>query len=325
MMGKIPKSGKSFKGCVEYCMLKNKAELLYADGVRVGDIKQTIADFNMQRKLNPDLGQAVGHIALNWSPNDILKLTDELMVKIAQEYLYKMKIRDTQVLIVKHTDKEHPHVHIVYNRVGNNGKTISDSMQREHNVKVSKALTLKYGLHISQGKEQVNRQQLKGADKVKYELYDAIKAASQKVRSMDELKQVLQKQGIGMQYKYKSGTREIQGISFNKGEYTFKGSKIDRSLSYGNLSAAIGQRVEQEQARQQSQQSLADQLREVIRENSKTQPPAFTPSPSPHYSGPSFLETLLEQPAFGNQQSMDDALLHRKKRKKKSQSQYIRR
>ena len=38
----------------------------------------------------------------------------------------EMKITDTQYIIVRHQDREHPHVHIVFNRIDNSGKTISD-------------------------------------------------------------------------------------------------------------------------------------------------------------------------------------------------------
>jgi len=261
MIGKIPKPGKSFGGCIQYNVLKKEAAILYADGVRIDKIAHTIDDFNMQRKMNPGLGQAVGHIALSWSPSDSDKLNDEKMVSIAKEYLQKMKIQDTQVLMVRHKDKEHPHVHIVYNRVDNEGKSIPDNFQHLKNVKISKELTLKYGMHIGQGKEKVNRQQLKGIDKLKYELHDTIKSVSQKVSSMAELKQELLKQGIGMQFKYKSGTLEKQGISFSKGKYKFKGSEIDRSLSYGKLSKQIEQ--QQKQVIEQ-RLSLGQQLREVI-------------------------------------------------------------
>ena len=241
MIGKIPKPGKSFGGCIEYNVLKKEAAILHADGVRIDKIAHIIADFNMQRKMNPGLGQAVGHISLSWSPEDKDKLNDEKMVSIAKEYLQRMKIQDTQLLIVKHKDRAHPHIHIVYNRVNNEGKTIPDSFQHLKNIKISKELTLKYGMHIGQGKEKVNRQQLKGIDKLKYELFDTMKAVSQKVTSMAVLKQELLKQGIGMHFKYKSGTLEKQGISFSKGDYKFKGSEIDRSLSYAKLSQAIEQ------------------------------------------------------------------------------------
>ena len=263
MIGKIPKPGKSFGGCIEYNVLKKEAAILYADGVRMDKIAHIIADFNMQRKMNPGLGQAVGHISLSWSPEDKDKLNDEKMVSIAKEYLQRMKIQDTQLLIVKHKDRAHPHIHIVYNRVNNEGKTIPDSFQHLKNIKISKELTLKHGMHIGQGKEKVNGQQLKGIDKLKYELFDTIKAVSQKITSMAELKQELLKQGIGMQFKYKSGTLEKQGISFSKGDYKFKGSEIDRSLSYGRLSKQIEQQVQQKQDEEQ-RPTLTQQLWEVI-------------------------------------------------------------
>jgi hypothetical protein len=283
MIGKVI-TGRSFGGCIRYVIQKQDALILEGAGVRVQETNQTINDFNVQRKYNPNLGQAVGHIALSWSINDQSKLNDEVMVNMAKEYLQKMKIQDTQYLIVKHQDRDHPHIHIVYNRVDNNGKTIADNFQKQRNVKVCKDMTLKHGLYMSPGKEQVNRKQLKGQDKIKYELFDAIKSASKKVKTLNELKQVLTKQGIGMLYKYKSGTNEIQGISFSKGEYKFKGSEIDRSLSYAKLSQAIEQQAKPEK-------NLADQLREAMKnaeqgKNNPQKPEQTTylkPPPETHY------------------------------------------
>lgn len=313
MMGKIPKPGKSFGGCIQYNVQKKNAQILYADGVRIDQLSHTIADFNMQRKLNPDLGNAGGHIALSWSPNDADKLNNNLMINIANEYLYKMKIQDTQVLMVRHKDRDHPHLHIVYNRVNNQGITISDKFQWKLNIKVAKALTLKHGMYLSKGKEQVNRQQLKGMDKVKYELYDTIKAVSLKVNNMEELQRQLQKQGIGMLYKYKNGSGEIQGISFSKGDYKFKGSEIDRSLSYGKLSHNIEQRDIQQQEQKLRQQQFAGQLRKVVR--SYHQGESMSKGPTFHRDNNSILSTLLE-PQFPVQVSTDDDTYRRKKRKK---------
>ncbi|WP_374759732.1 hypothetical protein [Dyadobacter chenwenxiniae] len=92
---------------------------------------------------------------------------------------------------------------------------------------------------MGKGKQQVSRQQLKGADKVRYELHDAIKLASANAGSWNELTATLERQGIQTTFKYKSGTSEIQGVSFVKGNLQFKGSKIDRSLSFGKLDALL--------------------------------------------------------------------------------------
>jgi hypothetical protein len=281
MMGKIPKPGKSFGGCVQYNVLKKDAVILDAIGVRIDQVANITYDFNLGRKMNPALGQAVGHIALNWSPNDMPKLSDELMLAVAHEYLVKMKIQDTQLLIVKHHDKAHPHLHIVYNRVDNRGKTISDKYQHVKNAKVCKELTLKHGFFIAKGKEQVNRQQLKGADKVKYELFDAIRSEIRWVNSMDELKLRLSSKGIEMLYKYKSGTTEVQGISFAKDGYQFKGSEIDRSMSYGNLVKAIEQQVQQRQEEAIQHKSMINKLRQALQEFESKQPTAPVSSQKP--------------------------------------------
>lgn len=242
MIGKVM-IGKSFAGCVKYNVEKQEAEILDAVGLRTESSQTIIQDLNMQRKLNPDLGQAVGHIALSWSIHDKEKLNKDLMVQRAREYLDKMKIKNTQYLIVQHKDKEHPHIHIVYNRIDNEGKTISDQFQKQRNIQACKELTLKYGYYMAANKSRVNRQQLKGADQIKYQLYDDITKAVRLSKSWPELEQTLNPQGIGIQYKYKSGSDEIQGVSFSKNNTLFKGSQIDRSLSFENINKVISENI----------------------------------------------------------------------------------
>ena len=174
MVGK-PIKGKSFGGCVRYVVDKKEGRILYAEGVRAQNTQSIIRDFNFQRKLNPSLGKAVGHTVLSWSEHDQAKLSNKLMVSIARKYMKEMGIADTQYLIVKHTDRQHPHIHLIFNRVDNNGKTITDKNDFTRNTKVCRKLTEAYGLHIAEGKANVNRQQLKGNDKLKYEIHDCPK------------------------------------------------------------------------------------------------------------------------------------------------------
>ena len=194
-----------------------------------------IQDFNLQRRMRPELGKAVGHLVLSWSKEDRLKLTDTIMAERAQEYLDKVGIKDTQYVIVRHSDREHAHLHLIYNRVDNKGKTISDQNNYAKNVKACKEITLKYGYHIGVGKDKVNRQALIGKEKNRYELYDAIRYIMKTAAGLDELKERLEAADIKTEFKYKSNTTEVQGISFDKGSIRMKGSAIDRSLSFGNI------------------------------------------------------------------------------------------
>jgi len=232
-------SGKSFGGCIRYLLMRGKAFIIDSEELRITSVNAIISDFNIQRKMNPNLGKAVGHLVLSWSKEDAGLLDDSLMAKVAGEYLDGMGIRNTQVLVVRHTDREHPHLHIVYNRVDNNGKTISDSNNFKRNVKVCKELTSKYGFHFGQGKQRVNRENLRGKEKVRYFLFDAISKVSGKARTWAELEAGLKILGIDIVFKYKSGTEEIQGASFAYGEVKLKGSEIDRSCSYMRLNSVL--------------------------------------------------------------------------------------
>ena len=146
-MGKVM-TGKSFGGCVRYNLQKPDAILLDSQGLRVDDMQTIIDDFNLQRKTNAGLGKAVGHIALSWSVEDKKRLSSDNMAEVARLYMVQMGIADTQYLVVQHNDRPHPHLHIVYNRVDDFGKTISDQFQKQRNAKVCKDITLTYGYHF---------------------------------------------------------------------------------------------------------------------------------------------------------------------------------
>jgi len=152
MMGK-PITGRSFGGCIRYVVNKQEAKILSVEGVRMQDANTLTQDFNLQRKMRPELGKAVGHLVLSWSKEDLPKLSDEIMAERAKEYMEKVGIRNTQYVIVRHSDREHPHLHLIYNRVDNNGKTITDKNNFAKNVKACKEITLKYGYHLGDGKK----------------------------------------------------------------------------------------------------------------------------------------------------------------------------
>jgi len=236
MIGKVV-IGKSFGGCVRYVANKKDAEILYGDGIRMDNPSFIIKDFDLQRKMNPELSKAVAHISLSWSEVDSDKLSNENMLAMAMEYLKLMAIKNTQLLVVRHNDNHHPHLHIIYNRVDNDGKTISDQFQFKKNVAACKEITVKHGFFIAKDRDKVNRKALKGGDKIRYQLFDQIKSAQKSSKNWDSFGNKLSNNGIEMVFKYKNGSNEIQGVSFKSGEYTFKGSEIDRSLSYGKLNA----------------------------------------------------------------------------------------
>lgn len=247
MIGKII-AGSSFAGTVCYVM-KEQSRILAIEGITPSDAKDMAEDFRDQTMLNPRLKNTVGHISLSFSPKDASRMTDALMTRIAKEYMQRMDITDTQYLLVRHLDQPHPHCHFVYNRVGNDGQTISDKNIKIRNGKVCKELTAKYGLYFAPDKNEVRREQLREPDKTRYEIHDAIRNALPRSRSWDELEKHLKKRGITMRYKYCSNTERKQGVLFGKNGFEFSGSKIDRLFSFVKLDRHFAHMQQQSQHR----------------------------------------------------------------------------
>lgn len=240
MIGKIVK-GRSFKGCISYVLEDKDAKILASEGVLETDTKSITNSFYIQSLLNPKLSKCVGHIPLSFSPDDKERMTDQFMERLAKEYMKEMGIENTQYLIVRHNNTNHPHLHIVFNRVDNDGKTISDKNDRYRNEKVCKQLKDKYNLTYGMGKEKVNVQKLKGAEQTKYEIYHTIKTALPKARNWQQFEDALKQQGISIENKLKGQTDEVQGVSFKKGEHSFKGSDVDRKFSYSKLDIQLSE------------------------------------------------------------------------------------
>ena len=265
MMAKIVQ-GRGFKGVVNYVLDKDKAQLLYSEGIRTKDKESIIRSFIAQSQMDP-ISKPVAHISLNFSIQNKERLTDAAMAKIAVEYMKKMGYDNTQYIIVRHQDREHPHVHLVINRIDNDGKRISDKNEKFRSTKVCMELTKKYGLYVASGKENVKRHRLKEPDKTKYEIFDAIKATVPKCKNWNALTEALRKQDIKTDFRYNGNTDKIQGIRFEKNGYPFNGSQIDRSCSYSKIDFQLKQnekaqnvQIKQEYNHSQNQSSVLENV-----------------------------------------------------------------
>lgn len=228
--------GSNFNGAINYILDKGKnAEIIDSEGVRLKDNNSIIDSFNTQLELNPNISKPVYHISLDFSAQDLNNLTNEKMKAIAQEYMRKMGISNTQYIAVRHYDKEHPHIHLCINRIDNNGKSITNKNDRYRSEKICKELTISNGLYYATGKEQVKTHRLKEPDKSKYEIYHAIKDLIPQSANWLELQSNLQQRGIGFEFKYKGNSDTIQGIIFSKNGFSFNGSSVDRNYSYSKI------------------------------------------------------------------------------------------
>ena len=97
------------------------------------------------------------------------------MVEIAKKWMKQMGIRNTQYIIARHHDTKHPHCHLVFNRIDNEGNLISDSNERIRNAKVCRALTKEYGLYFAPKNSKArNKSRLRPHQLRKYNLRSSV-------------------------------------------------------------------------------------------------------------------------------------------------------
>jgi type IV secretory pathway VirD2 relaxase len=208
-------------------------------------------DFESQRILRPDKHQAVFHSVLSFYPGE--KVSNKKMVEIAEQYLTRIAMVNTQYVIAKHTDRDHLHMHVIANRVDNEGHSIAESWLGLRGKKVAQELTREYDLKAVQTKDLAltHKESLQPAEAKRYQIYEAIVENLPKSKDMTDLEVRLLKRGIDTQYKFNQQTQEPQGVSFRLGKQCYKGSQIDREFSLPGLERHFeGKRLALEQEQQ---------------------------------------------------------------------------
>ncbi|HEY9543916.1 MULTISPECIES: conjugal transfer protein MobB [Bacteroidales] len=88
--------------------------------------------------------KTVFHCSLNPHPDE--KLSDELLVQIAKEYMEALGYGKQPYIVFKHNDIAREHIHIVSLRVDSNRRKINDKFEGKRSKLITDALERKYGL-----------------------------------------------------------------------------------------------------------------------------------------------------------------------------------
>ena len=265
MIAKTFLTGQTFGRTCEYlCQDQSRAEILAAEGVRTQNYRLMAADFEWQHQLMPEKEKPVYHCALSFSPGE--QVADEQLIRLGRQFLEKVELVNTQYALVKHTDKDHLHVHIIANKVDNDGEPTGQGLIIERGIKAAAQLTAEYGLQQEAGKhlDQTHYEALHEPDAKRYRIYEAITEQLPQCHDLDDLEKALLRQGITVRYRCDPDTGERQGISFRFGNRSFKGSIVDKAYSLSGLeqTLALQEQQRQEEAQRQEQQRQEEELRQ---------------------------------------------------------------
>jgi hypothetical protein len=236
MIGKII-IGKSFRGCLNYCLhdkpikgqdqealLKDRAEVLCYNQC-YGNNKELKQQFNEVRQLNPKLSKPVLHITLSLASGE--KLPANTLAEIAQDCAKDLGFSNNQFIAVLHKDTTHQHLHIVANRIGFDGKTLSDSNNYKNIADFCRKMELKNELQQVLNPRRYLTKEFRNIprlDQRKQQLKEDIKTCLVMARDYPEF-----------ECKMKSLRYEIikaRGIAFRDPQKVYtKGSEVGYSLA----------------------------------------------------------------------------------------------
>ncbi len=259
MYGKIL-HGSGFGGLVNYANdpRKNATLIAASSGINLTNNQSITDSFMMQASLSYRTKKPVAHFVLAFSPHDAERINDKMLERIVRDYLQRMGYDDNQFVAFRHFDKEHPHVHIIVNRVNNRGKCTKDSHEKDRNVKVCKDLTKEYGLYMARGKEAVKEKRLRTMDSIRFMMMHGVRESLQVASNWKEFQQELAKLGIRFQFRFNPSNSAIEGISFTiskdmvkdgrgnsqmRHDVSFSGKQLDPSLTLSNLCDTLGNPV----------------------------------------------------------------------------------
>jgi len=243
------KIGKSFMGALNYNFRKmnhpdpsQRATLLDTNFSSM-DKHQISREVDLIRELRPNLNRYVYHTSLNFTKTE--DLPDDALLAIAHEYLEALGFNNNQYFIFRHYDADHPHLHLVVNRITFDGEVVSDSNNYKRSEQVLREIERNHDLiPVTQTKNT----QLRAATKDELEMVVRTGLPSTKMLLQEVLADTLKQQrwrlpdfirqceekGIQLLFNQQS-TGRISGITYYHDGIKITGQKLGNRFKWAEL------------------------------------------------------------------------------------------
>ena len=156
------------------------------------------------------------------------------MTQIAKEYMDAMGIKNTPYVIVRHTDADHPHCHLMFSRVDYDGKIIKPVTNWHRNKRVCRDITERHGLTIAEDSLSLDTSKLRGAEKSRIEIrqigHEVLKDKS--ISDWPTFQRRMKERGVKVKCLWKDDARtKIKTLIYAKGNHSFVASKIGKDYT----------------------------------------------------------------------------------------------
>jgi Relaxase/Mobilisation nuclease domain len=300
--------GRSFSKLLNYLFGKDGASLI-GSNMEETTPSGLAAEFRFCRQLNPRVSRSVYHTSLSLPHTEHLE--NDTWHEIAQKYLQAMGFDMNQYVVVRHSDRDHDHAHIVASRVRLDGTTVSDSWDYRRSEAAIRQLEQDYGLRsLHSNQEKISRspttgeQRLlarTGEESIRVQLQRSLDQATQSPITMPQLIEQLQQNGISVRICDRQNS-DIKGISYELNSIAFSGTHLGKAFTFQGLQRYRGVNYDSHRD--------AELIKKLVEQpvNSST-------------TGEINADSLVQVSNIEDNQRDDDAAKHRQKSKLSKQRQ----
>lgn len=251
--------GKGFRGALRYNLEKvsrGVAEVLDHNFVTVSE-KSILKEVQMIKVLRPNLQKFFYHTSINFPPTE--DLTNEKMILIGKDYLQESGFTAHQYIMFRHHDADHPHLHILVNRINYDGKVLSDSndfarcetilRDLEKKYHLTEVISSKQAQERAMTKDELEMMKRTNTPSHKMTLQSLIKDAitSHKKLTCSEFIQALESKGINLLFNQAS-TGYVSGISYSYQRMIITGAKLGNDYKWISIKNTIDYEQERDRA-----------------------------------------------------------------------------
>jgi hypothetical protein len=233
-----------------------------------GIVQNATREFMISIDLNVRVKKSVGHISISFPPEE--ELDDQELSDYCDKYFSALiltgerpellknfnerefrsavdKFRDEEIhkysySVVRHTDTQHPHAHLVYSRINlETEKSISPSFERYRSQEILRDLERQYQLTIvpnswevgrsAQSISQLQKEATIGEISTQKRLQDLLEKIGQRSTTVPEFIENAQVEGIEVRMRF-TRTGKSKGISYDLDGVPFSGNSLGTRYSF---------------------------------------------------------------------------------------------
>ena len=232
MIGKST-TGNDFYGCVRYALDEEKGlkQAHIIGGNTIGrSAAELSAEFTQNQRAKPYIKNPVWHIALSSPMHE--QLNDDQWQQVAIAYLDCMGLaRDNhQYVVIRHHDEPQGHVHIVANRIGEDGRVHHLRWDRLRTIQATRMLEEKFSFLSAKPGENLRQRVRSLIDRAAYD-QPSLLTFCQRLERQGLVPELYQRRGVitGICYLYQN--QRIAGSVLGK-SYSLPGLQKIQQVSY---------------------------------------------------------------------------------------------